>query len=69
MFVAAPHRHQHKGNAYEVRIEARVPGTELAVSNNPGAPEAHDDLHAAIRDAFDAMERQIKKWKQSHGHD
>lgn len=69
VFVDASHRRQHKGNLYEVRIEIRVPGTELAVNNKPGDVNAHEDVHVAIRDAFNAMERQIKKWKQQfRGH-
>ena len=65
VFVAAPHQHHRKGNQFEVRIELRVPGTELAVSNQPGDSNAHFDVHVAVRDAFDAMERQLTKWKQS----
>lgn len=64
VFVGASHRRQRKGNLYEVRIEVRVPGTELAVNNKPGDVNAHEDVHVAIRDAFNAMERQLKKWKQ-----
>lgn len=64
VFVDASHRRQRKGNLYEVRIEVRVPGTELAVNNKPGDVNAHEDLHVAIRDSFNAMERQLQKWKQ-----
>lgn len=65
VYVAAPHQSQRKGNQYEVRIEVRVPGTELAVSSRPGNVDAHEDVHVAVRDAFDAMERQIKEWRGS----
>ena len=61
--IEAPHRHHRKGNLYEVKIEVRVPGTELAVNNKPGNVHAHEDVYVAIRDSFDAMERQLKKWK------
>lgn len=64
VYVAAPHQQHRQGNQYEVRIEVRVPGTELAVSNRPGDVNAHTDVHVAVRDAFDAMKRQIKRWKQ-----
>ena len=64
VYVEAPHRHQHKGNQYEVRIEVRVPGTELTVNNKPGDVNAHEDINVAVRDAFNAMERQLKRWKQ-----
>jgi ribosomal subunit interface protein len=64
VFVEAPHKQHRKGNRFEVRVEVRVPGTELAVTNNPGDVNAHEDLNVAIRDAFNAMERQLRKWKQ-----
>jgi ribosomal subunit interface protein len=64
VYVEAPHKHQHKGNRYEVRIEVRIPGTELAVNNKPGDINAHEDVYVAIRDAFNAMERQLKRWKR-----
>jgi ribosome-associated translation inhibitor RaiA len=65
VYVAAPHQSQRKGNQYEVRIEVRVPGTELAVSSRPGNVEAHEDIHVVVRDAFDAVERQLKEWQGS----
>lgn len=64
VFVAAPHQHHRKGNHFEVRIELRVPGAELAVSNKPGDINAHEDVYVAIRDSFDAMERQLEEWKR-----
>jgi ribosomal subunit interface protein len=67
VYVDAPHKQHRKGNYYEVRIEVRVPGTELAVSSKPGDMYAHEDVKVAIRDAFRAMERQLKKWKQKAG--
>ncbi len=63
-YVHALQRNQRKGNHYEVRLEVRVPGTELAVSNRPGDRNAHEDVYVAVRDAFDAMERQLKRWKE-----
>ncbi len=64
VYVASPHQHQRKGNLFEVRIEVRVPGAELAVADRPGNINAHEDVYVAIRDAFDAMERQLEEWKQ-----
>lgn len=64
VFVAAPHQNHRKGNHFEVRIELRVPGAELAISNKPGDIDAHEDVYVAIRDAFDAMERQLEEWKR-----
>ncbi len=61
--IEAPHKHHRKGNTYEIHLEVRVPGTALAVNHKPGDRHAHEDIYVAIRDAFDAMERQLKKWK------
>jgi ribosome-associated translation inhibitor RaiA/cold shock CspA family protein len=61
VYVEAPHKHHRQGNLYEVRIEAHVPGADFAVSNKPGDMNAHEDLNVAIRDAFDAMDRQLKR--------
>ncbi|MEZ5849072.1 MAG: HPF/RaiA family ribosome-associated protein [Hyphomicrobiaceae bacterium] len=63
VFVDAPHHHANKGNAYEIRIEVRIPGRELVVNRRPGDVHAHHDIYVAIRDAFDAMERQLKATK------
>ena len=62
--VVAPHHHQRKGHLYEVRLDVRVPGGELAVTGKPGNVNAHEDVYVAVRDAFDAMERQLEEWKR-----
>ena len=64
VYIATPHHHQRKGRQYEVRLEVRVPGSELAITGKPGDVNAHDDVYVAIRDSFDAMERQLEEWKQ-----
>lgn len=64
VYVGAPHRHHRKGIHYEIRVEVRVPGSELVVSGKPGNLNAHEDIYVAIRDAFDAMERQLEEWKE-----
>jgi len=33
--VEAPHRHRHKGKAYQVRIDLTVPGSELVINRAP----------------------------------
>lgn len=53
--VDAPHRHQHKGVLYEVRINITVPDAELVVRR-----EFNEDLYVAIRDAFDAARRRLE---------
>jgi ribosomal subunit interface protein len=64
--VDAPHRRHRKGTRYAVRLEAHVPGTVLTIDREPGDDDLHQDVFGAIRDAFDAMERKVKTWSQTH---
>lgn len=61
--VEVPHR---SGNAqavgHRVRIEVSVPGDELVVSRDRNIPEEEYDPYAAIRNAFSAMESQLKTY-------
>ncbi len=58
--VDSPHHHQHRGRLYEVHIHITVPGGDIAVSHDkPGDPK-HEDVHMAIRQAFDAAIRQLE---------
>ena len=54
VLVEAPHRSQHNGVLYNVRIDMTIPGAELVVKREP-----HEDLYVAIRDAFNAARRQL----------
>lgn len=62
--VRAPHHHHRHGYQYAVSIELVVPEAELVVNHKPGDINAHRDIYVAVRDAFDAMERQLKKHTQ-----
>jgi ribosomal subunit interface protein len=55
--VETPHRRHQKGILYNVRIDMTVPGSELVVKREP-----HEDIHAAVRDAFDAARRQLQDY-------
>ncbi|KAB2884261.1 MAG: HPF/RaiA family ribosome-associated protein [Albidovulum sp.] len=50
----------HKGHLYQVAVDAEVPGGMIVVNRKPGDLGAHEDLHDAIRDAFDAARRQLE---------
>jgi ribosomal subunit interface protein len=54
------HRHHHQGKIFHVRVELIVPGREIVVRRDPGEHHAHEDMHVAIRDAFDATRRQLE---------
>jgi len=58
--VEAHHHHHRQGNLYHIRIELVVPEREIVVRREPSEHHAHEDLHVAIRDAFDAAQRQIQ---------
>jgi len=64
--IEAAHQRHRKGNEYEVRVELGIPGGELSINRRPGDDGAHADLKVAVRDAFDAMERQLRRWKEEH---
>ena len=55
VIVEAPHRHQHKGVLYNVRIDLTVPGAEMVIRREP-----NEDIYVAIRDAFDAARRRLE---------
>lgn len=60
--IESHHRHQNKGKLYHVRVAVTVPGGELVVSRDPKENQAHEDAYVAVRDAFDAMERQLESF-------
>ena len=62
--VARDHHHHHLGNLFRVQIDLGLAGRELAVTRDHGINHAHEDLHVAIRDAFDAARRRIKRVAQ-----
>jgi ribosomal subunit interface protein len=47
-------RHKTKGNLFEVRIDAHVPGREIVASN-----KQHEDPYVALTNAFEVMYRQL----------
>lgn len=48
------HRHKRRGREYSVRIDLRMPQKEIVVNH-----EHHEDVYVALRDAFEAAERQL----------
>jgi ribosomal subunit interface protein len=58
--VECRHRRHHQGKLFEVRIDLTVPGHEIAGGRGNGADHAHEDAHVAVRDAFDAVRRQLE---------
>lgn len=56
------HHHHHQGNHYGVRLDIRVPGEEFAVTAPHHDNQAHEDVYVAIRDAFNAAQRQLQDY-------
>jgi ribosomal subunit interface protein len=64
VMIEAPHRHQHKGRLFHVRVHLNVPGGEIIVGRDPDKSHAHEDVYVAIRDAFDATKRQLLEYAE-----
>jgi len=56
----AEHRHQH-GNRYVVHVHAVMPGATFEAGRTPTKDHSHEDAYIAVRDAFDAMQRQVSE--------
>jgi ribosomal subunit interface protein len=67
--VEAPHRRHHQGKLYHVRIDLTVPGSEILVTREPMKHHAHEDVYVAIRDAFDAAQRQLEDHVRQQRHE
>lgn len=60
--VVAEERHQrhHKGKLYGVHVYVSVPGGEIVASREHHDRHSHEDFYVAMRDAFDALESQLR---------
>lgn len=57
--VEMPHKHQHQGKQFNVRIDIGVPGSEIVVNR-----DNHEDVFVALRDAFDAAKRRLEDYSR-----
>lgn len=55
--LTIPQNHKHQGKLYNVRINLLVPGKEIVVTH-----QENEDIKVAIRDAFDALIRQLEDY-------
>lgn len=53
--------HRHKGNIFKVAIRLTVPGRRIFAAHAEEKSGSHDYLYAAVRLAFDEIERQLEK--------
>lgn len=55
-------KHHLQGNHFEVRIDLKVPGEEIAVTRAPSEHKEYRDIHVALRDAFDTACRKLEEY-------
>jgi ribosomal subunit interface protein len=61
--IDSPQKHKHQGKLFNVRIDITVPKKELVVTR-----KSDEDIYIAIRDAFNAVERQLEEHsRKRHG--
>ena len=49
----APHKHHHKGKVFQVTVNTSTPDGDLTINGDK------EDIYVAIRDAFNATNRQL----------
>ncbi|MBL4748302.1 MAG: ribosome-associated translation inhibitor RaiA [Magnetovibrio sp.] len=59
--VELPHKSHAQGKLFHVNIDMSIPGAGHVLYNEKGQDPAHEDVHIAVRDAFNAIESQVKK--------
>lgn len=62
--VEEMHHHKTKGKLFHIRINLHVPDKELIVSREKHDKQEHEDPYVAVRDAFNAMQRQLDDYTQ-----
>lgn len=53
--VELPSRHKHQGKEFVVRLDIKVPGSEIVVNH-----DHHEDLYVALHEAFHAAQRRLE---------
>ncbi len=53
--VEIPSRHKHQGKEFVVRLDIKVPGSEIVITH-----DHHEDLYAALQEAFHAAQRRLE---------
>jgi cold shock CspA family protein len=61
-------KHHLHGNQYDVHLDIKVPGAEIAVTREPGQHAEYRDLGVALRDAFDAAKRKLEDYVRRQRH-
>jgi cold shock CspA family protein/ribosome-associated translation inhibitor RaiA len=65
--VTAPHRHHRQGRLYSVHVEIVAPDGDMVATRGRPQDHAHEDAFVAVRDAFDAVRRQLEDHAREAG--
>lgn len=57
--VEFDHKHHTKGNHFRVGVQLKVPDGDLVANRAPDQHHSHTDVFVAVRDAFDALKKQL----------
>lgn len=63
--IDGPPAHQNKGAPFQVRIDLFGPVGHLTAFKGNGDRPEHQDVYVALRDAFDAIKRQLETSMQT----
>jgi putative sigma-54 modulation protein len=67
--IEQSHKSQSSGNLFHVGLDISVPGDTVVVTKDAGKKPEHEDVYVAIRDAFEAAERQLSRYTaKRHQH-
>jgi ribosomal subunit interface protein len=59
--VEIPSRHKQQGKEFVVRLDIKVPGSEIAINH-----DHHQDVYRALQDAFGAARRKLEDHARRH---
>jgi ribosomal subunit interface protein len=64
--IEAPPGHSGKGGPFAVKVEVTVPGGAINANSAHAPHPEHADVYVALRDAFDAVTRQLQDYAPVH---
>jgi len=66
--IEVPHHHHQRGRTFQVSVDLQIPGAEILATSDGGREHAPDDVYVALRDAFDAVQRNLlEHLRRRHG--
>jgi ribosome-associated translation inhibitor RaiA len=60
IMIEVLHQRHFKGSVFHVRFDVTVPGAELVAVSEPPPQHFHEDVHIALREAYDRMRRELQ---------